>query len=473
MMTPLDTKAMDANSEALGVGAARLMGNAGRAVADLLSDRYPGRRIVFFCGHGDNGGDGFAAASMMEDADVAVCLIDPAAKIRSEAALTYFYKLRCGRSGMPYEGDFDVLVDCGLGTGASGSLRPPYSEFVDFANGFGGDVVSVDVPTGFGGEKSVRPKTTVTMHDVKEGMDEGSCGEIVVADIGMPEDAWRFTGPGDMLRYPVPSDDSHKGDNGRLLIVGGGPYCGAPALSGLAALRCGVDTVTIATPESGYGETASFSPVFVMKRLKGEAATDAHLDEVLGYAEGCDAVLVGPGIGRGEGTQRLVRALCDGLDRPTVVDADGLFALGDSFAAKRGGLVLTPHRGEFAGLGGEDAESLARRTGCTVLLKGREDVISDGKRTRRNRTGCAGMTGAGTGDVLAGIVAGLMAKGVPPFDAACLGAYISGKAGEYAFGKRSYGMTATDVVERIPKVRRKGLSERRRWISSPCRVSPR
>jgi NAD(P)H-hydrate epimerase len=144
---------------------------------------------------------------------------------------------------------------------------------------------------------------------------------------------------------------------------------------------------------------------------------------------------------------------------PIAIDADGLNALGKDFKAPNGNIVLTPHAKEFERLGGnrENVPDGARNLGCTVLFKGRIDIISNGDHTKFNNTGCAGMTGAGTGDVLAGITAALLSKGMSAFDAACLAAYISGKAGELAFAEKSYGMIATDVIDRIPDVLREGL----------------
>lgn len=466
MISALDSKVMDINAAAMDVDTSSLMGRAGEAIADLISERYGGKRILFCCGHGNNGGDGFAAAGMLEDTeDITVAMIDPPSTIRSDAALSFYYALK--KPTIPFnelDGEYDVLIDAGLGTGITGKVRPQYEEFIDFAGAFEGDVVSVDVPTGLGTDNAIVPKTTVVMHDVKEGCTEKECGEIIVADIGMPKEAYTHTGPGDMLRYPIPEDGSHKGDNGRLLVIGGGPYHGAPAMSAMAALRTGTDLVTLAVPDSCYHETASFSPVFVMKRLSGDVFCGKHVEELLKASESADAVLIGPGLGRNPDTEKAVREFVSACRKPMVVDADGLNSVGPGFVFPHKEVVLTPHHGEFMRLGGrdEDVRELASRVGCTVLLKGSEDRISDGIRMKYNGTGCSGMTGAGTGDVLAGIVAGLLSKGASAFDSACLGAYISGKAGSSAFSKMSYGMVATDVIDRIPRVLKKEL----RWNCS-------
>ncbi len=461
MITPLDSRVMDANAEALGVSVKELMGNAGKAVADFLIQTYPDARFAFFCGHGNNGGDGFAAACLLPPGKVKVFCITSPEKIKSQTVRYYLEKMGKEPVQADYtDRDFDVLVDCGLGTGLSGKLRPEYAKFVGFANSFGGPVVSVDIPTGSGTDISVEADITVTMHEVKTGMTEENCGKIVVKDIGMPEKAYAETGPGDMLRYPIPAADSHKGSSGHLLIIGGGPYFGAPAMAAMAALRTGTDLVTVAAPESVFHEIASVSPVIMMDRLSGDRLTLKHVPDLLKRAERCSAVLIGPGLGRDEETARAVLEFVSTCDKPTVIDADGISAMGE-FKTARSNIILTPHRAEFERIGGGDVRERAKCIGCTILLKGMTDVISDGDRVKTNSTGCAAMTGAGTGDVLAGIVAGLLAKGMEVFDAACLGAYISGKAGEAAFGRKSYGLIATDVIEAVPDVLAEGLRGRK------------
>ena len=461
MISALDSRVMDANAEALGIGIDFLMGNAGKAIASLIKERFSGKRIAFVCGHGNNGGDGFAAASFLRDEDVRVYLLNPDS-IRSDIVRGYLAK--AGKA-MPFSScdfEFDVLVDCGLGTGLSGALRPEYSDYVRKANEYAGTVIAVDVPTGFGTDSQIEPDITIAMHDIKEGMTEENCGEIVIADIYMPPDAYNRTGPGDMLRYRIPSPDSHKGASGHLLVIGGGPYYGAPAMASMAALRIGTDLVTVAAPESVFYPIASTNPVLMIKKLSGSHLSPAHIPELLEFSRRCTAVLIGPGLGTDAETQEAVRMFLEECGIPTVIDADGLNSLGKRFRAKVP-TVLTPHAKEYERVSDtstKDEGSVRRAAssmGCTILLKGKEDIVSDGVRCRINGTGCAGMTGAGTGDVLAGIVAGLLAKGLSAFDAACLGAYISGKAGERAFDRLSYGMIATDVIDCIPLVLKDGL----------------
>ncbi len=458
---------MDANAATMGVSTETLMGNAGKCVADFLAQHYPSKRIGIVCGHGNNGGDGYAATCFLPEKEVSVYSVDPLDSIRSQPVLYYLKK--CKRNIIPFEDcgfDFDVLVDCGLGTGISGSLKTAYKEYVEKVNAFDGTIVSVDVPTGLGTDSAVIPDITIALHDTKTTMNGADCGKIVVADIGMPENAYRLTGPGDMLRYPLPSANSHKGKNGRLLIIGGGPYFGAPALAAMAALRTGTDLVTVAAPDSVYHEIATVNPTLMVQGLSGNILCQDHILNLLALSERNDAVLIGPGLGIDPDTVKTVNVFLAVCKKPIVIDADGINALSNSFKAKTQ-TVITPHAAEFTrftGQNGSDENAViaaARSKNCSIVLKGKTDMISDGNVIRFNETGCAGMTGAGTGDVLAGIVAALLSKGMSAFDAGCLGAWISGKAGEKAFDRLSYGMIATDVIDSIPLVLKESLNGRK------------
>ena len=456
-MSPLDSRVMDANAEALGVSVTDLMGNAGKAVAGFIEKRYPGRSVLFVCGPGNNGGDGFAATSLMDPKLVSVALLKKPSEIHTDAAWHYYSELRCpiidySKADL---GAYDVVVDCALGTGMRGNVREPYRSFIIESAGLHA-VVSVDVPSGLGSDVSVHPVATVTFHDLKEGMSCENSGEIVIADIGIPAEAVDATGPGDMLRYPVPGKGSHKGQNGRLMIVAGGPYFGAPIMSSMSALRTGADIVRLYTPESIFDTVAGTNPVLMVTKLPGDRLTTESVEFLLSESGNYDAVLIGPGLGTDPDTMGAVRSFVSSCKVPMVIDADGITAVvGMEF---EGNVVLTPHHNEFRRLGGACCPNeLAEKLGAVVLLKGAVDEISDGRRTRLNRTGTPAMTGAGTGDVLAGATAALLSKGMTPFDSACLAAYICGKAGEYAFEDKSYGLIATDVIDEIPHVLRDGL----------------
>lgn len=454
MISATDSRVLDANSEALGVPVASLMDNAGSAIADFLESNYPSERILFVCGPGNNGGDGFAAALRMDPSRVKVALLKKASQIHTDIARERYSLLECDIS--MYSEDCidrcDIIVDCALGTGISGTVRDPYRQFIIDANSSGKTIVSVDIPSGLGTDLAIRPAHTITFQDVKMGMDPSNCGEILVADIGIPAEASSIIGPGDMLRYPIPGKDSHKGQNGRLMIIAGGPYFGAPIMSSLAALRVGTDIVRVFTPESSATIISLSSPVLMVTPLQGDHLSMGSLSVLLEESKRYDAVLIGPGLGTSSETIQAVRCFVERCETPMVIDADGITAIAGMELPE--GTIVTPHSGEYIRLNPDDMDQseLSSKIHAVILRKGKEDVVSDGGRTRTNRTGTPAMTGAGTGDVLSGTVAGLLSKGMVPFDAACVGAFISGKAGEMAFEERSYGLIATDVIEKITSV---------------------
>lgn len=469
MMDPAESKVLDINSEALGVRTSELMERAGKAVADAVLAHTEGDVLVV-CGGGNNGGDGAVAARhLAEHRSVTVGLAVPMNDARSALLADNLRKLpksvrllECAEPGIAPKAS--VLVDALLGTGLRAEPREPYASWIRAINISDARIISVDVPSGLGTGLAVKPQITVTFHDAKTGMTKASCGEIIVADIGIPEEAARYTGPGELALYPIPKKDTHKGLNGRLLIVGGGPYAGAPALAAFGAQAVGVDLAVIAAPESCSTTIASYSPNFIVRPLEGRHLAPKDLETILELAGEADAVLVGPGLGREPDTVKAVRELLKGLDKPVVVDADGLYAMSQGKpVAFRTPAIITPHAREFSRLAGPGepddggVKSLAGKLNATVLLKRPVDIISDGKRVKLNRTGNPAMSHGGTGDVLAGIAAGLLAKGMEPFDAARLGAYISGLAGDEAFENVGYSLTATDVAACVPRVLRAGL----------------
>lgn len=482
MLSVQEMRVLDRNLEYWGVSIEELMEKAGRSVAQVLQGRMKaeGKRVLFLCGTGNNAGDGFVAARYLAHrARVSVALVRPSERIGPGPAQVNFHR-------MPPEvvireppldlaalvGEADILVDALLGTGIARSLREPYRSAVEALNGSGKPVLAIDMPSGMGSDLTVRPAVTVALHALKEGMTEETCGALEVVDIGVPKETERLVGPGEMLYYPVPPADAHKGMSGRVLVVAGGPYTGAPSLSAMAAYRMGTDVVHVATPRPSYPVVAAYSPTLIVHRLSADRFVPEDVDAVLELAEGKDALVVGPGLGRAEDTLEAVRELLRRTDLPFAVDADGITAVAADLGCvkgKRG--VITPHAVEFQRLSGEalatdlearipQVETFAARLGLAVLQKGRYDVISDGTRTKVNRTGSPGMAVGGTGDVLAGLVGALLGKGVAPYDAARIAAFANGFAGEITFRELSFGMTAEDLLDRIPAVLIEFLSTR-------------
>jgi hydroxyethylthiazole kinase-like uncharacterized protein yjeF len=468
MLTFREVTVLDVNSEYLGVQVETLMENAGYAAAKVISKVFGGgKRIAVVCGMGNNGGDGLVAAKYLRESNnVRVLLARPPQFIKRMAPrknlgpvedITKVY------SGEDLEG-YDLIVDAIYGIGIHGEIREPYYTLISKMDRSGVPIVSIDVPSGLGTNMAVKPKMTITLHDVKEGMNESNSGKIEVVDIGIPKDAESYSGPGEYVYYPIPKPDSHKGENGRVLVIGGGPYTGAPSLAAMGAYRIGVDLVQIAVPEAASNTVSGYSPNFIVHRMPGSVFTESNLDQVLGLTGLVDAVLIGSGMGRDPRTQEATRDFVKECGKPMVIDADAFTALSsepDLLKGKKG--IVTPHGREFATLFGKAlpdeiearaarVKEAAERIQLTVLVKGMIDIVSDGDRVKFNRTGNAGMTVGGTGDVLAGICAGLLAKGVVPFDAARIAAFTNGAAGDLAFNEQCYGLLATDVVDNISSV---------------------
>lgn len=472
MLEMSDSRVIDRNAEAAGVTVSTLMENAGKCVADLIETKFGDRKhIVFVCGPGNNGGDGFVAAGILSRSrKTSVILM----RGSTEAQQRPHLKERLDRvSGLVGDASLlespgqkrTLIVDCLLGSGIS---RPPSGEFrniiqsINEARTGGAAVVSVDVPSGFPFDEHVKPDVTITFTDKKSGMNESNSGRIVVADIGIPDRALKYTGPGEMELYPVPEKYSHKGNNGIVTVIGGGVFSGAAVFSSLAAYRTGADLVYTFVPESSLLTVASFSPSIMAFPVEERKVSSEDIGRILLWAEKSGSALIGPGTDAS--SHDFITEVIRRISCPLVIDAGGIEAAGKNHAILSGkDAVITPHSMEFYKLTGafleEDIESRkstvmkwASKLGVTILLKGAVDIISDGRRTRLNETGNAGMTVGGTGDVLAGIVAALMSKGLSGFDAARLGAYMNGCAGDICFMKKSYGLVASDVIEAIPEV---------------------
>ncbi len=479
MLSATEMRVLDRNAEWMGVRILDLMENAGRAVAETVLTEFAAKakKVLIACGTGNNGGDGLTAARYLKgDCDVTVLLAKPPSEFSTSEALANYERIResmnvvvTDAGGARLLAASDVIVDALLGIGLSGPVREPYASLIRAINGSGKPVLSVDVPSGFGADLAVLPTATVALHDAKAGMTEENSGKILVAPIGIPPEVERTIGPGEFAYYPHPRPDSHKGDNGRLLVVGGGPFTGAPAFVAQAGYRIGADTVHIATPESAYVAIASYSPNFIVHPLGGTKLIRADVATVFDIASGMDAAVIGPGLGTSDATLEAVRDVVKGLTIPIVLDADAFTALGGHLDALKGKAgIMTPHAREFAVVSGEklpaelddkaaSVRAFAKKTGFTMLLKGIVDVVTDGERVKFTKGGNPGMTVGGTGDVLAGLCGGLLAKRCAPYDAARIAAFTSKYAGDLAFEDLSYGMTAMDVADRVPRVLKKFL----------------
>ncbi len=449
-----DMQILDTNCEYFGLSRLQLMENAGKSLAHEIFRRFESGKVLIFAGPGNNGGDGFVAARHLKGFEVEIRLMSR--EIKTDIAKRNFEI--CRRAGMeicdgiPDAINADIVVDAMLGTGVRGRLREPYASAVELINSSNAFVVAVDVPTGVNPdtgeyEIAVKADLTVTFHKVKPGLIKAKdvCGEVVVKDIGIPHEFERFCGPGDVKSSYKRRENAHKGEHGRILIVGGGEYTGAPALASLAAYAAGADIVTTAVPEKIAGIVAAYSPNLIVRGLKGDRITVKNLGEVERLAEKHDVIVAGMGVGENEEFEEFIVELLKSCGK-AVLDAQGIV----SEIPENCECVVTPHAGEFRRVFGDvDVMEAARKAGCVILLKGKEDTITDGRRLKVNFSGNAGMTVGGTGDVLAGVCAALLCSD-DAFHAACSAAFVTGLAGDLCFEKEGYNFTAMDVVAALP-----------------------
>lgn len=469
MIDSTEMAVVDRNAVALGVPETNLMESAGAAVARTVRKLGDGNdEVAIVAGRGNNGGDALVAARFLADLDPVVHLLGHPDRIRSEVTREKWSALERAEiervvvrdsTGLDLGGP-DVIVDGILGTGVSGAPREPERTAIESVNERGATVVAVDVPSGMDVDTGETPGVAieadrvVTFHDLKPGLADREA--VTVASIGIPEAASRFVGPGDLLRLDRPLD-AHKGDFGRVLVVGGGPYTGAPALAAQAALRAGADLATVLAPETVADEIQSYSEDLIVEAVPGRKVGPEHVETIVTAARERDVLVLGPGLGDVADTHRAVREVVESYSGRVVLDADAIDAIRD--VETDASVICTPHRGEFVNLGGEQgnsrgewvsaAASLADELAVTILLKGPHDVVTDGETTRIGRTGNPGMTVGGTGDVLAGVTGAMFAT-LDPVQAGALGAYLTGTAGDLAGEARDSGLLATDLLETLP-----------------------
>lgn len=461
-MTRADALAVDA-----GIAVDALMHAAGRAVATVAMARCPHGRIVVLCGPGNNGGDGFVAATSLRargrDVDVAV-LGDPETITGAAGRAARQWQGTLLRAEPAVIEGYDVVVDALFGAGLSRALTGEALALVTALARSGKPVIAVDVPSGLDGDTgeirgaAAAALASVTFFRKKPGHlllpGRALCGDVVLVDIGLPEAVLTSIDPAAAEnsprlwreRLPPPGLDDHKFRRGHAVIVGGPALTGAAQLAARACLRIGAGLTTIVAPDAACAVHRSGEAAIMVEPLDPVNGLRAHLADPRR-----NAVLVGPGNGRDDATRaRTAAALAS--RRPVVLDADALSAASDDptalFAAIKGPVVMTPHEGEFSRLfaiGGDKltrARGAAARSGAIILLKGADTVIAhpDG-RAVINANAPPTLATAGSGDVLAGIVVGLLARGVPAFDAACAAAWLHGAAAR----SLGVGLVASDL----------------------------
>ncbi len=485
-----------------GLAGIELMENAGAAAARVMQERGLARRdlpVLVLCGCGNNGGDGLVIARRLKESGVPVTavLVGRAADLKGDSRTNAH---RLAESGLalfemhdavqlhPLLSERPVVVDALLGTGLSQAPRGMLAAVIRVLNDAHCRVVSVDMPsgvdatTGRAHDPSVCAELTVTMGYDKLGLwlypARAFAGHVIVVDIGLPPDAFDeatdffLVEDADVRRWlPARRPDGHKGTFGSaLLIAGSRGMTGAAVLAASAALRSGVGLVRVAVPESSALPVEVGHVESVKHPLPDDGTgrlTMAALEQLLTLAASADCVALGPGIGTHPDTVLLIRELIGAISTPLVIDADGINCLASEPGLIRQRLeatVLTPHPGEFSRLTGDCVDAIdaarapvaqrfARLYGCTLLLKGASSVTAspDGV-VRINPTGNSGLATGGSGDVLTGLVAGLIAQGCSTTEAAASAAFLHGRAADIAaVPLTEYCLTASDIVVHLPQ----------------------
>ncbi len=493
-MRSIDSMTVDTT----GIKGIVLMENAAVACVGEIEKRFDIKNTSFavFCGKGNNGGDGFAIARHLFNKGGKVYVYLTAGSEFSDDTLTNYKIIRTlGITVIDIEDEeylknfvdsADCVIDAVLGTGISGTPKGMAQATISAINKYAKFVMSVDIPSGvdattgevFG--DAVKADLTVTFGAYKRGMflypGADFVGELVLKDISIPNLIWELKGGNCFLTskegvwevFPKRCNNSHKGTYGKLMIVGGSVgMAGAVTMAAASALRCGVGLVTSAVPVSVNN--------IVQQRLEevmtiplpeeGGRLVPTTAERLARRANLCDAVLLGNGMGRSENICEFVREFLTRLSVPVVIDADGIYALSkcEGIIEKcKCDIILTPHSqemGYLVGLTAEEvetdrfavSENYAVKNGVTLILKGHHSIITAPDGTQNvNPSGNSGMATAGSGDVLAGMTAALLARGLKPFDASVASCFLHGVAGDKAeemLGKDF--MSATDIIDAI------------------------
>jgi len=470
ILTTAQMAMADAFAVEHGVPSLTLMENAGRAVADCVTERFKPCPVTVLCGPGNNGGDGFVVARHLDEQGFTVRVAHDADHKGDAGQMSARWKgARVALTPAALDGA-RLVVDGLFGAGLSRPLEGAPAQMVEALNGL--PVVAIDIPSGVSGDTGqprgavyVTAVLTVTFFRKKPGHlllpGRALCGEIVVADIGIraqAADTQLQENTPSLWQFPWPRAQAHKYDRGHAVVVSGPAHAtGAARLAARAALRVGAGLVSVASPPDALAVNAAHLTAIMLKPFEGaEGLTRLLSDQRL------NALVIGPGLGVGGETRALVdAALKSGA--AVVLDADALTSFKDDpealFNRLHDACVLTPHAGEFerlfpalldASASRVDAARQASvRAGCVILLKGGDTVIADPSgKCAINANAPPSLATAGAGDVLAGLIAGLLAQRMNAFDAAACGAWLHGDAAD-RFGP---GLIAEDLPEMVPEV---------------------
>ncbi len=518
-------RAIESRAYYSGTNPSMLMERAGRGCAEYIMNNLEKQPVTILISSSNNGGDGLVLARVLIENDWKVTVVQlsskPMRSTEAREAEVDLEKLDRGNllQVLPpteLEAEFcsprsekwkliDIkqyneiinrhflIIDSIFGINISSPIRSPYDLYLTALAKIAPPesepektLISIDIPSGMdcnSGEwhgSEFRPTLTLTMQYSKRGLEKSGL-KYVCVDIGI-HSFDNFVTDNHLYAYFFRERDSesHKGDNGRLMIIGGSDeFTGAPVLSTRAALRMGVDTVRTVIPESIRDVVAGYSENFLITKVKGKYLTPKSLNQIYELAlRRHETVVMGMGISNKQEVWKFVREFVKKIGNKIqlVLDADGLRAFrGHNEILYNTHAILTPHRAELRYLLGEDVpkdkqelvtflEERAKKLQCTIVLKGKVDIITNGYRTFLNYTGHPGMTVGGTGDVLAGIIASVTCFVKNPLFAAAIGTYIMGRAGERSADRYGNSLLATDIINEIPNILTRMEENRKKYL---------
>ncbi len=455
--------------ENLGVSEQILVQRAGKAVADEIIKRFRGGRVLVCVGKGNNGEDGKVVAKLLEKKHgFSVSVIN---------VYNGVFKL--------FEQKYDIIVDCIFGTGLNRPVDGFYKKAIDYINNSGAFVISCDIPSGINGNNgqvmgtAVKSRLTIAIQEYKTGHFLGEApdytGEIVLKDIGISvwddDFIYRVNQTDCKKFFPERSRLVHKGSFGKTVVIGGSKrFSGSAvlALNALLALKTGNGYSTLVVPDCIFSSLVGLYPECILNAIDDKDDGIQYCPEKLKQYLNADSIVFGMGVGVSIDVYNTIKFLLENYCGRLLIDADGLNSLAqfgvDILKNKKCEVVLTPHVGEFARLINVEKQALstdaisfvkkfAKDYKVIVNLKSAVSIITDGEQVVLNTTGCNGMAKAGSGDVLSGLLGGLIARDEDLFTCVCVGAYLFGKTGEKAQSKfNSYTLTASDVVNALPEV---------------------
>lgn len=488
-------KADDFAIEELNISSLTLMENAAQNIADAAERLIsPGDEISVFCGAGNNGGDGIAAARIMTERGytVRVFLVGDRERLTPDSKEMYYRLKALGAELEDFLPELSeqewyithcaLIIDAIFGIGLKRPVEGVFRDAVELINSSPAAVLSADIPSGVEADTgnvlgaAVKADVTVTFSAGKPGhfiLPGGLlCGEVSVCGIGIPQMVLAseknnvFAVTKDDVRLPARAGDAHKGDFGRALIIGGSVgFSGAPCLAAEACVRSGAGLVFLGVPEKLYMPAAvkcNEAMPFPLPCDEDGIMTEDALGKISEKLAGCDVCLIGPGLGQSESADRLVYSIIKAAKCPIVIDADGINAVSrniDILKSTEAPVILTPHDGEFMRLGGDlsrgrlrAALEFSEKHGCITVLKGRGTITAfpDGD-AFVNTTGNPGMAKGGSGDVLAGMTASLIGQGLPLKRAVPYAVFLHGLSGDICAEKYGeYSMTPSDIISELP-----------------------